>query len=216
MSRPLTQSRQRVNEPAPTRFLCKSEIVVQASHRVEIDVRCDVRRVQADAVQPGRFAGIAAVLDDDGPSLPLVAAADERESRGDQEVTEGPCGAHDERVAALAHQVEAQIGDISIGRPSPVWDRVNRLAIRSLVYGSPIALASVSARNSACALNSEACARSSNVNETGLDALYRFTESPHDKGAKLRREHEVTLRVSQPAEDAVVRPAWNGNTNLRT
>ncbi len=90
---------------------------------------------------------------------------------GDQEVAEGPCGAHDERVAALAHQVEAQIGDIHIRSSLPGLGPCEQVA-------NPLPGIRIADRARQCQREKlrvraqlEACARSSNVNETGLDAL---------------------------------------------
>ena len=151
-----------------------------------------------------------------GRPSPSFALANQGRLRADQEISQGPCCLDDERVAALTHQVEAQIGHIDV-RSALARSATVRTSAQSApgFQGSSDRAGQRQRQHFACAKSSGARSRSSSVNETVRDAPVRFTESPHDVRAELRRAHEPADRVSQPVEDAVVRPARNRDADLR-
>src|SRR4029450_4522267 len=79
------------DKSAPNRLLRKDELVVKASHGIEIVAGCDMWRVKADAVESRELASIAAVVHDERTSLARRALPDKSSirPRTQQEVTQG-------------------------------------------------------------------------------------------------------------------------------
>ena len=103
-----------MDELAPTRFLGKSEVLVERPCGFEVDAGNDVRRVDADAVQPRSVTGVAAMLGDEGPSSPFSAPTDQGRPRPYQEVTQSSCRLNNMGGPAFSSQTEAQIRNIDV------------------------------------------------------------------------------------------------------
>ena len=54
---------QRVHESAPLRFLSEQKVFVKVSHGTGVPLRCHMRRIDTQTVEPGGPAGIAAMID---------------------------------------------------------------------------------------------------------------------------------------------------------
>ena len=70
-------------------------------------------RVKADAIQPREFAGVATVIHDERPSLPVGALADNLEAEGSSRKSPKALAASATSGSPpVTHQVEAEIDHI--------------------------------------------------------------------------------------------------------